>query len=72
MIKKILEFTIDETGDSEYDFECANKGVKLNGSIYEALDEIRSRLKYGEDVTEVERTTLEQLRITLSEYYVEG
>lgn len=67
----ILKFEFDE-GDSQYDYDCAAKGVSLNGSIYDALQAIRGRLKYSEDVSEVEYAFLESLRSTLSEHYVEG
>lgn len=58
--------------DGEYDLQCAMKGVNLNLSIYDALNEIRTRLKYGEDITEKEEQTLRNLQTILNEHYIEG
>lgn len=72
MITKTLTFIIEPNGYNEYNFECANRGVKLNLAIQETLENIRSRLKYAKDVTKAEEKFLEELRTALSEYYVEG
>ena len=58
--------------DGDYDLQCAMKAVALNLSISDALQEIRSRLKYGEDVTEKEDQVLRNLQTILNEHYVEG
>lgn len=71
MIKKTLTFIV-EPGDNDYDFECANRGTKLNMAIHDALENIRSRLKYGETVSNKEQQVLENLRSILAEVYIEG
>lgn len=66
-----LSFTIEDQFD-EHEVECARRGVALNIAIWDALQTIRTRLKYNdENVTDEERTFLENLRSDLSAVYVE-
>jgi len=66
-----LSFRIEDRFD-EYDVDCARNGVKLNIAIWDALQAIRSRLKYNDDnVTDEERAFLEELRSNLGEAYIE-
>lgn len=84
-LKKVKTNTIELTGkypmiiyafpndnEHEYDLKCIYNAKNLNLNVYDALQVIRTRLKYGQDVTDIEQETLEQLRKLLGEYYVEG
>lgn len=62
----------DSEKDEMYNAKCALKSVDLNIAIHDALQAIRARLKYGEDVTEIEEQTLEKIRSILAEHYIEG
>lgn len=64
-------FSFPNDADNRYDIKCHQNAVDLNNSVYEALQQIRSKLKY-EEVTDEEREFLQQLREILSEYYTEG
>lgn len=70
-MRKTLSFS-SINQDDDYEFKCIQKAVNLNISISDALEAIRGRLKYAEDVTEAETTFLESLRSQLWEHYVEG
>lgn len=72
MIKRkiTLTYLIEDQYD-EHDFECARKGVSLNIAIHEALNSIRTRLKYAEDVSDAETAFLEELRSELGAAYIE-
>ena len=66
-----LSFRIEDSHD-EHDVECARRGVALNIAIWDALQSIRTRLKYNdENVTDEERAFLEQLRSDLGAAYIE-
>lgn len=66
-----LSFRIEDKFD-EHEFLCAQRGVALNIAIWNALQTIRTRLKYNDDnVTDEERAFLEQLRSDLSHAYIE-
>lgn len=72
MIKKKITVTyLIEDKFDEHDFECARKGVELNIAIWDALQTIRTRLKYAEDVSDTEQAFLEELRTGLSYAYIE-
>lgn len=68
----IFAYMYPNTPDHQYDIKCVQNAKDLNLNVYEALQVIRTRLKYGQDVTDIEQETLEQLRKLLGEYYVEG
>lgn len=63
----------NEPGDgADHEFKCAQNGVKLNIALYDAINSIRSRLKYGSDETsESEIKFLEDLRSELRAAYIE-
>ena len=67
--KVIFEFPNDF--DNKYNIQCHHNAIDLNNSIYEALQEIRSKLKHGQP-TEEEQEFLQKIREILSEFYVEG
>jgi hypothetical protein len=72
MIKKKITITyLIEDKFDEHEFECARKGVELNIAIWDALQTIRTRLKYAEDVSDTEQVFLEGLRTGLSYAYIE-
>lgn len=68
--KVTLTYFIYDSSD-EHEVECARNGVKLNLAIFDALNTIRSRLKYADDVTEAEVKFLEELRSELRQAYIE-
>lgn len=70
-MKKVTISFLLKPGDSDYDYKCALSATKLNLSIYDALNEIRSRLKYGENVSVAETECLENIRSILNEHYIE-
>ena len=66
-----LSFKIEDQFD-EHEVECARRGVALNIAIWDALQTIRTRLKYNdENVSDEERMFLEGLRTDLSSAYIE-
>lgn len=66
-----LSFRIEDRFD-EYDVDCARNGVKLNIAIWDAINKIRSQLKYNDEgMSDKEREFLESLRSDLSEAYIE-
>lgn len=66
-----LSYRIEDSFD-EHEVECARRGVALNIAIWDALQTIRTRLKYNdESVTDEERNFLEQLRSDLGAVYIE-
>lgn len=71
-IKQVtITYEISQPSDM-YDLKCAQNGVHLNISIYDALNSIRTRLKYcSDDVSESEQKFLEELRAELSNAYIE-
>lgn len=68
--KVTITYFIRDQSD-EHEVECARNGVKLNLAIYDALNTIRSRLKYAEDVSDAEVKFLEELRGELRQAYIE-
>lgn len=66
-----LSYRIEDSFDN-HEVECARRGVALNIAIWDAIQTIRTRLKYNDqNVTEEERNFLEELRSSLYEVYVE-
>lgn len=66
-----LTYRIEDNFDN-HEVECARRGVALNIAIWDALQTIRTRLKYNdENVTDEERAFLEQLRSDLGAAYIE-
>lgn len=70
------KFTIsileEEIGDgAEHEFRCMQAGPRLNIAIYEALREIRGRLKYESKVSKAETAFLEKLQSELRAAYIE-
>jgi hypothetical protein len=66
-----LSYRIEDSFD-EHEVECARRGVALNIAIWNALQSIRTRLKYNdENVTDEERSFLEELRSDLGHAYIE-
>jgi hypothetical protein len=72
-MKKItVSYIIDGTDNgSDYEFRCSMNATKMNGAIWDALQAIRARIKYCDDVSEAELDCLENLRSMLSEAYTE-
>jgi hypothetical protein len=67
MKKKItVTYFIEELSD-EYEFQCAQNGMTMKLGIDLALDKIRSRLKYCDDVSDAETAVLEDIRSILSD-----
>ena len=67
MKKKItVTYFIEEIGD-EHEFKCAQAGQDMKFAIDDALDKIRGRLKYCDDVSDAETTVLEDIRSILSD-----
>ena len=70
--KWTLSIIEEEPGDgASHEFKCAQSGMNLNIAVWEALQAIRSRLKYGQDVSEEEEKTLTDIRSLLAEAYIE-
>jgi len=67
-MKVRLEFE-GELFEDRDDFKMLAHAYDLMSSIHEAKEKIRSRLKYGEDVSDQEEKILEEIRECL---YVEG
>jgi len=60
-----MKFKIEFEGDTFEDSTLLKMILfsnKIYCSIYDARDKIRSRLKYGENVTDIEEQTLEAIR----------
>jgi len=67
-----MKITVTLEGDDIEDAECFNiyaKARDMHSAIWDTRQEIRSRLKYGENVSSDEEGVLEKLQELL---YVEG
>lgn len=71
MKKKVTITFLDEEGGEDYEMRCALNATALNIAIWDALQEIRKRIKYDDTLTDKEIEMLENLRSILSEAYVE-
>ena len=67
-----VTFSFPNTGEYKFDIECHHKALAFNALLGAALDMIRTRLKYSDDVTDKDEETLSQIRAILVEVYVEG
>lgn len=70
-LKPTVTFKYPNTHEHQYEIECVRKALDLNSSVFDALNKIRTRLKY-ESPTKKEIAVLEELRSILSEFHVEG
>jgi hypothetical protein len=70
MKKVTVTYIIDEN-NSDYDLRCSMAATDLNGAVWDALQKIRNRLKYCDNVSEAEINCLEEIRSILGESYVE-
>jgi hypothetical protein len=70
--KATITFSFPNDFEHKYDIACHNKAIDLNGSVWDVLQKIRTRLKHEENVSEAEREFLEVLRSELYENYTEG
>lgn len=63
-MKAIIEFNLPE---DQCEYELANAAGDMVSTLSDLLGEIRSRLKYGEGVTDKEAETLDNLRALISD-----
>jgi len=65
-------YAFPNTIDHQYELKCIHNAKNMNLNVYEALQVIRARFKHGDNVSDKEQDTLNQIRDLLGEYYVEG
>jgi hypothetical protein len=65
-----VSFEYANTHENKWEIECHIKAVDSQMAIYDALNKIRSRLKYNK-TSKAERDFLQTLRSVLLEVYLE-
>lgn len=71
-MKKTVYLKFEENGEGSFNLNCALNAEKTQFAISDALQRIRTRLKYeSDDVSESEEKVLLEIRSILSEVVVE-